>query len=164
MFGYCTRVALNWDEMFAAAGAEPRAAAKTLAERGVHLTLGRLDGTRLRLEVLSLGPLALHDLEDSLGIPGLAWLSQAIPVDRVDALRAAVRDGQAAYYADPVAFVGEALRGRPALERIVRTIARTVGLGGAAVAPTGSGGVVVITGTPVDAGAVDSLSRWARAL
>ena len=159
-------MSFDWNALFAAAGAEPRAAAKTLAQRGVHLTVGRLDpgGTRLRLDVLSLGPLGIHDLEDALGVPGLAWISSAIPIDRIEAVRAAVREQRAGYYADPMVFVGEILRARPTLEHIVRTIVQTVGLGGAAVAPAGSGGVVVIVGTPVGPDAVEPLSQWARAL
>ena len=155
---------MDWNALFAAAGTEPRAAAKSLARGGVHLTLGKPEGSRLKLEVLSLGPWAIHDLEDQLGIPGLAWLSQAIPIDRVEALRAAVRDRQGGYYEDPIAFVGEALRGRPFLERVVRRIVDTVGLGGAAVAPTGSGGVAIVVGAGVDRSTVDPLSRWAQQL
>jgi hypothetical protein len=166
MLGDCSRVAIDWDDLFASAGAELRAAAKKLAERGVHLTVGHLEpgGARLRLDLLSAGPFAIYNLENSLGVPGLALLAQAIPIDRVEALRAAVRDHRAAYYADPVVFVGAALRAWPALEGLLRGISRTVGLGGAAVAPTGSGGVAVIVGAPVDRTAVDSLSRWAMAL
>ena len=155
---------MDFDTLFATAGTEPRAAAKSLAQHGVHLTIGKPDGARLRLEVLSLGPWAIHDLEDQLGIPGLAWLSQAIPIDRVEALRAAVRDRQSGYYEDPIAFVGEALRGRPFLERLVRRIVDTVGLGGAAVAPTGSGGVAIVVGAGVNRDTVDPLSRWAQQL
>src|ERR1043165_710114 len=104
----------RWEETFARAGTELRAAAPVLAQAGLHLSIARADAEKrsVQIELLGAGRSLWSMLEQALGLAGLVHRAAAVPLDRVEAIAAAIRDGRAAYYDDPVAFIGDWLRER----------------------------------------------------
>jgi hypothetical protein len=153
-----------WADLLA--GADPKVVGQRLQALGAHLCLCHPDATRRQVRIELIGSAAglFARLEERLGMFGLAARAQAVPVDRVLALRLAVGEARAGFYPDPVGFVGEALERRPALVVMIRGLVRLLDLGGAAVAPSAPGGAVCLVGRAVGPDAVASLVAFGARL